>query len=187
MFDSLRAKARRGELRIGVPTGYIWHREIGLGFDPDLRLQEATLKKEEIHESTYRNLAQARSTIGAFLEIVYNRQRLHSALDYQSPDDYEVNLARLQGVPRDVSITETCPYFVSHVRVRSRFVTDVSGPQIDLRGERAGNPRAGPKPGPRRRETPLAGPLLCASVHPWADLYITQNLSQASGHDLLSH
>jgi excisionase family DNA binding protein len=40
MFDALRAKARRGELRISVPIGYIWHREIGLGFDPDLRLQE---------------------------------------------------------------------------------------------------------------------------------------------------
>jgi excisionase family DNA binding protein len=41
MLDAARAKARRGELRISVPVGYIWHREIGLGFDPDLRLQEA--------------------------------------------------------------------------------------------------------------------------------------------------
>ena len=41
MFDAVRAKARRGELRISVPIGYIWHREIGLGFDPDLRIQEA--------------------------------------------------------------------------------------------------------------------------------------------------
>ena len=41
MLDAARAKARRGELRIGVPIGYIWHREIGLGFDPDLRVQEA--------------------------------------------------------------------------------------------------------------------------------------------------
>jgi DNA invertase Pin-like site-specific DNA recombinase len=40
MLDAARAKARRGELRISVPVGYIWHREIGLGFDPDLRLQE---------------------------------------------------------------------------------------------------------------------------------------------------
>jgi DNA invertase Pin-like site-specific DNA recombinase len=40
MIDAARAKARRGELRISVPVGYIWHREIGLGFDPDLRLQE---------------------------------------------------------------------------------------------------------------------------------------------------
>jgi DNA invertase Pin-like site-specific DNA recombinase len=41
MLDAARAKARRGELRISVPVGYIWHRDIGLGFDPDLRLQEA--------------------------------------------------------------------------------------------------------------------------------------------------
>jgi DNA invertase Pin-like site-specific DNA recombinase len=41
MLDAARAKARRGELRIPVPVGYVWDREIGLGFDPDLRLQEA--------------------------------------------------------------------------------------------------------------------------------------------------
>ncbi|RZL91826.1 MAG: resolvase [Variovorax sp.] len=41
MFEAARAKAHRGELRISVPVGYIWHREVGLGFDPDVRLQEA--------------------------------------------------------------------------------------------------------------------------------------------------
>ncbi len=41
MFEAARAKAQRGELRISVPVGYVWHREIGLGFDPDVRLQEA--------------------------------------------------------------------------------------------------------------------------------------------------
>ena len=41
MLDAARAKARRGELRISVPIGYIWHREIGLGPDPDIRVQEA--------------------------------------------------------------------------------------------------------------------------------------------------
>lgn len=40
MLDAAGAKARRGELRIPVPLGYIWHHEIGLGFDPDLRVQE---------------------------------------------------------------------------------------------------------------------------------------------------
>lgn len=40
MFEAARAKAHRGELRISVPIGYVWHREIGLGFDPDIRLQE---------------------------------------------------------------------------------------------------------------------------------------------------
>src|SRR5918994_10601 len=40
MLDAARAKARRGELRMSVPIGYVWHREFGLGFDPDLRSQE---------------------------------------------------------------------------------------------------------------------------------------------------
>jgi excisionase family DNA binding protein len=40
MLDAIRVKARRGELRISVPIGYIWHREMGLGFDPDLRIQQ---------------------------------------------------------------------------------------------------------------------------------------------------
>src|SRR5213593_4923571 len=41
MYEAARSKARRGELRTGVPVGYVWNREHGLGFDPDLRLQEA--------------------------------------------------------------------------------------------------------------------------------------------------
>jgi DNA invertase Pin-like site-specific DNA recombinase len=40
MLDAARAKARRDELRISVAIGDIWHREIGLGFDPDCRVQE---------------------------------------------------------------------------------------------------------------------------------------------------
>jgi len=40
MLDAARAKARRGELRISVPVGYLWDRGVGLGLDPDIRLQE---------------------------------------------------------------------------------------------------------------------------------------------------
>jgi len=40
MIDAARSKASRGELRLSVPFGYIWHREAGLGLDPDLCLQE---------------------------------------------------------------------------------------------------------------------------------------------------
>ena len=69
-----------------------------------------TLKQEEINESSYRNLSQARSAIGAFIETVYNRQRLHSALAYRSPDEYEATLGRFPGVtsPPEVSIAESC-------------------------------------------------------------------------------
>lgn len=40
MLDARQSKARRGALRISVPVGYLWHRETGLGLDPDRRLQE---------------------------------------------------------------------------------------------------------------------------------------------------
>ena len=56
MFESARAKARRGELRIPVPRGYIWDRESGLDLDPDERLQ-ATIR--EIFER-FRRLGSAR-------------------------------------------------------------------------------------------------------------------------------
>ena len=39
MLDA-RQKARRGDLRIPVPFGYTWHRDVGLGLDPDLRMRE---------------------------------------------------------------------------------------------------------------------------------------------------
>ena len=55
-----------------------------------------TLKQKDIDEGSYRNLSQARSVIGAIIETVYNCQRLHSALDYGSPDEYE---AILRGIP----------------------------------------------------------------------------------------
>ena len=40
MYEAARSKARRGELRICAPIGYIWDRHVGLGLDPDARLQE---------------------------------------------------------------------------------------------------------------------------------------------------
>ncbi|MBV6272785.1 recombinase family protein [Alcaligenaceae bacterium CGII-47] len=40
MLDAARAKAQRGELRISVPIGYLWHRDLGLDLDPNQRLQE---------------------------------------------------------------------------------------------------------------------------------------------------
>jgi DNA invertase Pin-like site-specific DNA recombinase len=59
MYDAARAKARRGELRISVPVGYVWHREIGVGFDPDLRIQEAI----RLIFSRFRRLSSARQVL----------------------------------------------------------------------------------------------------------------------------
>lgn len=53
-----------------------------------------TLKYEEVYRTEYRNLADARHRIGDFLEKVYNEKRLHSALDYRSPVQFESTLAQ---------------------------------------------------------------------------------------------
>ena len=48
-----------------------------------------TLKVEEVDGSAYRDIDDARGRIGEFIERVYNRQRLHSALRYLSPEEFE--------------------------------------------------------------------------------------------------
>jgi putative transposase len=51
-----------------------------------------TLKYEEVYTSEYQDLAEARAQIGAFLEKVYNQKRLHSALGYLPPAEFESSL-----------------------------------------------------------------------------------------------
>jgi putative transposase len=53
-----------------------------------------TLKYEEVYRSEYRDLDEARRSIGAFLEKVYNQKRLHSALGYRPPVEFEAQLTR---------------------------------------------------------------------------------------------
>ena len=53
-----------------------------------------TLKCEEVYLRGYRDAEDARASIGTFIEEIYNRRRLHSALGYQSPVLFEEAAAR---------------------------------------------------------------------------------------------
>jgi transposase InsO family protein len=59
-----------------------------------------TLKYEEVYRTEYRSLEDARASIGEFLDKIYNRERLHSALGYRPPLEFERHLRRAQAVGR---------------------------------------------------------------------------------------
>ena len=51
-----------------------------------------TQKYEEVYRQEYRDLAEARTGLQRFIEKVYNQQRLHSALGYRPPAEFEQTL-----------------------------------------------------------------------------------------------
>jgi putative transposase len=48
-----------------------------------------TLKYEEVYRQEYRDLGEARASLARFIDKVYNLQRLHSALGYRPPVEFE--------------------------------------------------------------------------------------------------
>ena len=69
-----------------------------------------TLKTEEVEGRAYRDLAHATTHIGDFIEQVYNRQRLHSALAYTSPMEFEeINQAAWTTVQQPMPMHNNCP------------------------------------------------------------------------------
>jgi len=51
-----------------------------------------TLKYEEVYRMEYRDLGEAKASMKQFLEKIYNRKRLHSALGYRPPREFEQSL-----------------------------------------------------------------------------------------------
>lgn len=53
----------------------------------------ATLKKELVHQTTFATREEARAALFEFIEVFYNRYRLHSSLGYKSPASFEAFLS----------------------------------------------------------------------------------------------
>ena len=71
-----------------------------------------TLKHEEVDGRTYRDLAHVRATVAVFLETVYNRKRLHSALGYKPPADFEAEFSPPVGAAAQqpqLALNSDCP------------------------------------------------------------------------------
>ncbi|HAT4163707.1 TPA: transposase, partial [Clostridioides difficile] len=49
----------------------------------------AVLKKEEVYRNTYEKYEDAKKSIFQYIESFYNSKRLHSALDYNTPNEVE--------------------------------------------------------------------------------------------------
>lgn len=108
----------------GAPTGLIHHSDRGVQYacnqytkllkDKSIKISMSrkgnpydnakaesfmkTLKYEEVHRVEYKDLADARRGIRKFLELTYNRKRLHSALGYVPPAEFD-KIAMIEKVP----------------------------------------------------------------------------------------
>jgi len=60
-----------------------------------------TLKTEEVYLRRYRTLDEARASIGEFIDEIYNERRLHSALGYRPPAEFEALIEPTRAVARN--------------------------------------------------------------------------------------
>jgi putative transposase len=52
----------------------------------------ASLKKEHVHHVRFRSRAEARAAVFEYVEIFYNRRRLHSGLGYRTPAEARADM-----------------------------------------------------------------------------------------------
>jgi transposase InsO family protein len=70
---------------------------------------DASVKKELVHDEDYATRDQARASIFEYIEVFYNNQRLHSSLGYVTPAAYEQSPFRL-GQDRAVDHPRAAPF-----------------------------------------------------------------------------
>lgn len=114
-----------------------------------------TFKREEIYANHYRDLEHLRSRIEDFLEGYYNRQRLHSALGYRSPEQFEQ-----ESVPASNGSGATMSFF-RHAEV---FRSD----ELNTSGERRNrhSPAHRPEQTPAGYSSASCSPAELASASP---------------------
>jgi putative transposase len=65
-----------------------------------------TLKREEIHASVYRDFEDLKGRVEEFIDRYYKRSRLHSALRYSSPEEFERSTqTKAEGAPPAAVVT----------------------------------------------------------------------------------
>ena len=106
-----RAIRLRANMRRGWPARQIQRSMSRPGNPYDNAKAESfmkTLKTEEVDGRAYADLEEARASIGQFIEDVYNADRLHSALGYKSPIDFE-NAMRMTASLHEHATTALSP------------------------------------------------------------------------------
>ena len=69
--------------------GLIWHSDRGSQYVAESFF--ATLKNELVYQQKFNTREEAKHAIFEYIEVFYNRIRVHSANDYLSPTDYETD------------------------------------------------------------------------------------------------
>ena len=118
-----------------------------------------TLKREEVYANEYRDLEHLRANIEEFIERYYNRVRLHSALGYQSPEEFE-RAAAAEALPMGAAMSffRHQEIYQSDVGHRKRRKPTVAGfPAHRLDESPAGYSSAGCSPA----EPASASPAVC--------------------------
>jgi putative transposase len=95
-----------------------------------------TLKREEIYANQYSDLDHLRINIEEFIEQYYNRQRLHSALGYRSPEEFEQQANHLD------TMTQSRSAAVEFFRRAEKASTGMLG-----KGTQEPSPSPDPNPG----------------------------------------
>ena len=94
-----------------------------------------TLKREEIYVNQYHDLENLRTHIEEFIENYYNRQRLHSALGYCSPEEFEQQI-------------KSCDTLAQSLSAAVEFFSAVERASTGMLGKGTQEPSPSPDPNP---------------------------------------